>query len=39
MSRLKIPTVPKYRKRLGGFGATDVKSNESVLDFNTAAEC
>lgn len=39
MARLKIPSVPKYRKRLGGFGATDVKRNESVLDFNTAAEC
>ncbi|MDE6401610.1 MAG: hypothetical protein K2L54_03255, partial [Clostridiales bacterium] len=32
-------SVPKYRKRLVGFGATDVKRNESVLDINTAAEC
>ena len=39
MSTLKIPSVTRYRKRVGGFGAIDVKHDESVIQFNTAAEC
>lgn len=39
MSTLKIPTVARYRKNMGRFDALDVKHDESVLQFNTAAEC
>lgn len=39
MSRLKIPKVAKYRKRLGGFAGMDVKRDESVVDFSSATRC
>lgn len=39
MSVMKIPRSARYRKRVGAFGATDVKRDESVIGFSTAAEC
>ncbi|MCH5164800.1 MAG: hypothetical protein J1G01_00160 [Clostridiales bacterium] len=39
MAKLKIPSVARYRKRVGGFGSLDVKHDGSVLQFNTAESC
>lgn len=36
---MRIPTRSRYRKRIGAFAATDVKHDESVVPFSTAAEC
>lgn len=35
---MKIPTRSRYRKRIGAFSAVDVKHDESVVSFSTAAE-
>ncbi len=34
---LRIPTSPRYRKRVGAFSGVDVKHDESVIGFSTAA--
>ncbi len=34
---LKIPASPRYRKRVGAFSGADVKHDESVIGFSTAA--
>lgn len=39
MSRLKIPSLARRRKRVGAFSGIDVKHDESVLDFSAATEC
>ncbi len=39
MSAMNIPARTRYRRRVGGFGNIDVKHDESVLDFSTAASC
>lgn len=39
MSRLKIPSSRRYRRRVGGFVGLDVKRDDSVLALETAAEC
>lgn len=36
---MKIPNQPRYRKRVGAFSGIDVKHDESVIDFSTAASC
>ncbi|MDE7464381.1 MAG: hypothetical protein K2M48_05060, partial [Clostridiales bacterium] len=39
MCALKIPRSTRYRKRVGRFAGLDVKNDESVVDFSTAAVC
>lgn len=39
MCALKIPKRTRYRKRVGRFVGLDVKDDESVIDFSTAAMC
>ena len=39
MCALKIPRSSRYRKRVGRFSGLDVKNDESVIDFSTAASC
>ncbi|MCH5162491.1 MAG: hypothetical protein J1G38_03260 [Clostridiales bacterium] len=39
MCALKIPNRTRYRKRVGRFSGLDVKNDESVIDFSTAAMC
>lgn len=39
MGVMKIPSSARYRKRVGSFGDIDVKHDQSVLKFNTAAQC
>ena len=39
MAVMKIPSAARYRKRVGAFGDMDVKHDQSVLKFNTAARC
>ena len=39
MGTLKIPQKNKYRRRVGAFSPMDVRRDESVVDFSTAALC
>ncbi len=36
---MKIPTSPRYRKRVGAFRGVDIKHDESVIDFSVASKC
>lgn len=39
MPTLKIPSVSRYRRRVGSFSGINVKHDESVLDLSDAKEC